>query len=223
MSVHSILSGETLPWDKDAGEVDEIGEELRDLLVDEGFEFDSELAQLTKEINDTINNLLRLSISLRNPAPHDRFMSSEYAKVGYFEANDKAHVEAKFPKASQTSILRLGRALSQRRQYFRYREAHHGKLAYGLYDSGRSEAGAQSTVASSIALAMKDPKTGLTTGHIDEDELSDAGFSQTSFATTAPDSERLIMPSLPQRAHDGPFECPFCFMIISVTTSRQWK
>ncbi|TGJ79453.1 hypothetical protein E0Z10_g9300 [Xylaria hypoxylon] len=220
---HSILSGETLPWDQDPGEAGELEEELKDLLKDEDFEFDSELSQLTKGIADAIGNLLRLSISLRNPAPHDRFMSTEYAKVRYFEANDKAHVGAKFPKLSQTIIMRLGQALSQKRQYFRYRESHHDKLARGLFDSGRSEAGAQSTVASSIPLAMRNPGSVPVFGELDEDERSDTGFSQTSFATTAPDSGRLRIPPLPKKSHDGPFECPFCFMLISVSSTHQWK
>ncbi|KAI0474346.1 hypothetical protein F4859DRAFT_514876 [Xylaria cf. heliscus] len=221
--VHSILSGETLPWDLDPGEVGELDQELKDLLVDEDFEFDSELGQLTKEISDVIGNLLRLSMSLRNPTPHDHFMSTEYAKVRYFEANDKAHVEAKFPRASQTLIIRLGQALSKRRQYFRYRESHHEKLARGLFDSGRSEAGAQSTVASSIPLAMRVSGAAHISGELDEDERSDTGFSQTSFATTAPDSDRLRIPPLPKKAYDGPFECPFCFMLISVSSTHQWK
>ncbi|KAI1365124.1 hypothetical protein F5Y08DRAFT_304936 [Xylaria arbuscula] len=220
--VHSILSGETLPWNCDAGETDELDEELKDLLVDEHFEFDSEMAQLTREIDDTIANLLRLSVSLRNPAPHDHFMSTEYANAGYSEAY-KAHVEAKFPKASQILISRLGQALSKRRQYFNYREAHHAKLASGLFDSEQSEAGAPTTVASSVPAAMRDLKTGIGFGRLDEDEHSDAGYSQTSFATTAPETDRLSIPPLPKRADDEPFECPFCFMIISVTSTRQWK
>ncbi|KAI1121420.1 hypothetical protein F5Y10DRAFT_282497 [Nemania abortiva] len=221
--VYSILSGETLPWDEEFGELGELDEELTDLLKNETFEFESELDQLTKEIADAISNLLRLSMSLRNPAPHDRFMSTEYAKVRYFEANDKAHVEAKFPKADQSLIIRLGQALSQRRQYFRYRESHHEKLARGLFDPGRPEADAQSTVASSIPLAMRVPGTNPVFGELDEDERSDTGFSQTSFATTAPDSERLRIPPLPKKSDKGPFECPFCFMLIFVKSTHQWK
>ncbi|KAI1746749.1 hypothetical protein F4782DRAFT_523557 [Xylaria castorea] len=220
--VHSILSGETLPWDQDPGDAGEL-DDLKDLLMDENFEFDSELGQLTKEITDAVGNLLRLSISLRNPAPHDRFMSTEYAKVHYFEANDIAHTKAKFPKASQTLIIRLGQALSQRRQYFRYRESHHEKLARGLFDSGRSNAGEQSTVASSIPIAMRVHGTVSAFRGLDEDERSDTGFSQTSFATTAPESDRLRIPPLPKRAYEGPFECPFCFMLISVSSTHQWK
>ncbi|KAF2972358.1 hypothetical protein GQX73_g1352 [Xylaria multiplex] len=221
--VYSILSGETIPWDQDSGGADNLDDKLKDLLTNEDFEFDSELSQLLKEIADAIGNLLRLSISLRNPAPHDRFMSTEYAKARYFEANDKAHTEAKFPRASQTLVTRLGQALSQRRQYFRYRESYHEKLAHGLFNSRRSEAGAQSTIASSIPQAMKDTGAVPTFRGLDEDERSDTGFSQTSFATTAPDSGRPRIPPLPKKSHDGPFECPFCFMLISVNSTHQWK
>ncbi|KAI0185432.1 hypothetical protein EV127DRAFT_348341 [Xylaria flabelliformis] len=219
--MHSILSGETVPWDQNPGDASEL-DEFKDLLMNEEFEFNSELGQLMNEITDAVGNLLRLSMSLRNPAPHDRFMSTEYAKVHYFEANDRAHVEAKFPKMSKVLITRLGQALSQRRQYFRYRESHHEKLSRGLFDSRRSEADAQSTVASSIPIAMK--VHGLPVfGELDEDERSDTGFSQTSFATTNPESDRLSIPPLPKKAYDDPFECPFCFMLISVSSTHQWK
>ncbi|KAI1741245.1 hypothetical protein F4680DRAFT_416205 [Xylaria scruposa] len=220
--VHSILSGETLPWDQDPGDPNEL-EELKDLLMNEDFEFETEIGQLMAEITDAIGNLLRLSISLRHPAPHDRFMSTEYAKAHYFEANDVAHTKAKFPRANETLVTRLGQALSQRRQYFRYRESHHEKLARGLFDSGRSIADAQSTVASSIPTERKDPGSVPIYGELDEDERSDTGFSQTSFATTAPESDRLRIPPLPKKAYDGPIECPFCFMLISVSSTNQWK
>ncbi|KAI1179693.1 hypothetical protein F4777DRAFT_574519 [Nemania sp. FL0916] len=218
-----ISSGEKLPWDQDPKEADGLDEEILELLVNENFEFDSEIDQLVQEVTDSIDNLLRLSMSLRNPAPHDHFMSTEYAKVQYFEENDRAHVEAKYPRASQILISRLGQGISQRRQYFRYRESHHEKMARGLVDSEHYEAGAQSTVASSIPIAMKVPGAAFTFRELDEDEQSDTGFSQTSFATTAPESDSLRIPPLPKRAHDGPFECPFCYMLISVSSIHQWK
>ncbi|KAI0425059.1 hypothetical protein F5Y09DRAFT_335293 [Xylaria sp. FL1042] len=149
--------------DQDSGEADELDEELKDLLISEDFEFDSELGQLTKEIADTIGYLLRLSILLHDPAPHDCFMSTEYAKARYFEANDKAYVEAKFPKASRTLI---------------------------------------STVALFVLLAMRGPEAVSIFGELDEDEHS----------------ERLRIPLLPKRSYNGPFECPFCFMMISVNS-----
>jgi len=201
----------------------ELDEELMDLLSKEEFDFDTQLSQLTEEIGGIIGNLLRLSISLRNPAPHDHFMSTEYATVRYFEPSDIAHVEAKFPQASQSVTIRIGQALSRKRQYFKYRESHHEQLAHGLFGSGGFEDDARGAGASSLPPTMRDPGSPPGFGELDKDEGSATGFSQTSLATTAPDSERLRIPPLPKRSYNNPFECPFCFMLISVSTPYQWK
>jgi len=38
-----------------------------------------------------------------------------------------------------------------------------------------------------------------------EDDRSDTGVSQTSYATSPSDSDALKVPQLPKEAHDGPF------------------
>jgi hypothetical protein len=164
-------------------------------------------------------------MSIRNPAPHDHFMSTEYAKAKYFNDFDIRHVEAKYKDAKPYLVRRLGAAISRRRQYFKYRESHHAKLSQGInFDEGATEAGAKSTVASSIPLGMKDVGTSAPSfGELDQDDRSETGISQTSCATTAPDSEKLRVPPLPKQHRKGPFECPFCFMLISVTNRFQWK
>ncbi|KAH7310916.1 hypothetical protein B0I35DRAFT_439884 [Stachybotrys elegans] len=223
--VKEILSGNATPWDEETTDTSEIDDELREMLKDEEFEFDSELDQLSVEITDIISSLLRLSISLRNPAPHDHFMSTEYAKEKYFSDFDISHVEEKYKDANPELVRRLGAAISRRRLYFKYRESHHAKLSQGLnFDESRTEAGANSTVASSVPLGMKDSGiSALSFGELDEDVGSEMGISQTSYATTAPGSEMLRVPPLPKQHINGPFECPFCFMLISVTNRRQWK
>ncbi|KAI1369758.1 hypothetical protein F5Y08DRAFT_291266 [Xylaria arbuscula] len=195
------------------GEIEELGQES-------GFD------EIIAEVNDIIGCLLRLSVSIKNPAPHDHFMSSKLIDTSYFEEYDLQHVEAKFPHANADLAHRIGKAISQRRQYFKYREAHHHKLNSGLaLDSRRSEGGgAQSTIASSIPAALKDDgKSHPAFSRLDEEETSNSGASQTSYAISGPPSGRLRMPSLPERASDGPFECPFCYMMLSVTTEIQWR
>ncbi|KID97744.1 transcription factor Cys6, partial [Metarhizium majus ARSEF 297] len=223
--VEAILSGKATPWDEEVIDGCDIDAELKEILGDEKFEFDSELAQLSVDIGDIINSLLRLSTSIRNPAPHDHFMSTEYAEDGYFSDFDVRHVEAKYKDANQDLVRRLGKAISRRRRYFKYRESHHAKLSQGLdLDQGCTEAGQKSTVASSVPLAMKDPGNSAPLfGELDEDDHSETGNSQTSYATTAPESEKLRVPTLPEQYKKGPFQCPFCFMLISVTNRIQWK
>nr|RBQ98546.1 hypothetical protein FVER53263_03599 [Fusarium verticillioides] len=57
----------------------------------------------------------------------------------------------------------------------------------------------------------------------DGDDISDAGRSQTSWATSAANPERRKIPALPAEAENGPFECPFCFMMVSVSSRNRWK
>ncbi|KAI0450709.1 hypothetical protein F5B21DRAFT_415916 [Xylaria acuta] len=186
---------------------------------------ETEVLEIVEDMGDIIGCLLRLSISIRNPAPHDHFMSSKFTDTSHFEEYDVEHVKAKLPRVEPCLASRLGKAVSRRRQYFKYRETHHQKLNAGL-DTGskRSEAGPQSTVASSIPTALKEGGSSHPAfSRVEEEELSNSGASQTSYATSGPQSGRLKIPSLPKQASDGPFECPYCYMIISVSTTIQWK
>ncbi|KAI1429727.1 hypothetical protein F5Y12DRAFT_333535 [Xylaria sp. FL1777] len=186
---------------------------------------ETEVIEIAADIGDIIGCLLRLSVSIRNPAPHDHFMSSKFIDTSYFEEYDVEHVKAKLPRVNPALARRLGKAISQRRQYFKYREAHHHKLNAGLdLDSKRSVAGAQSTIASSIPTALKDgEKSHPAFGQLNEEERSNSGASQTSYASSGPESGRLKIPPLPKQAGDGPFECLFCYMMISVSTTIQWR
>jgi hypothetical protein len=185
---------------------------------------DAEVLEIAADIGDIIGCLLRLSVSIRNPAPHDHFMSSKFIDTSYFEEYDVEHVKAKLLNVDPALAHRLGKAISRRRQYFKYREIHHQKLSAGLdLDSTRSEAGVQTTVASSIPTALKDNKSSWPPSNRLEEELSNSGDSQTSYATSGPESGRPKIPPLPKQAGDGPFECPFCYMMISASTTIQWK
>ncbi|KAI3316708.1 hypothetical protein HD806DRAFT_517004 [Xylariaceae sp. AK1471] len=185
----------------------------------------SELAEVIADIKDIIACLLRLSMSIRNPAPHDHFMSSNFTDTSHFEEFDISHVKSKFPGLDISLADRIGKAISHRRQYFKYREHHHQKLSWALdVDTDMCDHDHQSTVASSIPKGMKTETAGQPAfARLNEDERSDTGVTATSFATSMTNSGRLKVPPLPKQADDGPFECPYCFMIISVSTRIGWK
>ena len=188
---------------------------------------DTELKQLHSGMAGSVTLLFRLSMAIRSPAPHDQFMKSMNIDTSYYEQYDIMHVRQKFPQAEEYLVARLGRAISRRRQYLKYREAHHKKLAYNLeatdnpnHDSSHTEIVPESTVASSLSPALKEAD------HLDlsEDSGSDTGFSDASTATSASNTMKLRPPPLPKEAQDGsPFECPLCFMIISVRSTLSWK
>lgn len=218
----AIVSGDKVPWDK----LDE--EPLRD---DEGEGFpgdlpDTELGQISRDIVEVVNCLLRLSVSIRNPAPHDRFAAWATTDMSHYEQFDTQHVKSKFGSTINEALAtRLGKAISRRRQYFRYRESHHAKLSHGLEEDVKGGE-LESTVASSIPLQMKDTSQKEPTSQmqiLDEDTRSDTGVSETSFASSAPGTAKIRLPSLPKESEKGPFECPFCFMMISATNSISWK
>ncbi|KAK1750890.1 hypothetical protein QBC47DRAFT_330971 [Echria macrotheca] len=204
-------------------------------------------ATLQTDFAEIIDCLLRLSVAIANPAPYDRFRKFQGAPsedISYREVYDIAHVRDKCPGASQEVCEILGKAITRRRQFFRYRRDHHEKLAAGLDattveegNDARSEIVAK-TIASSIPEPMKTMTENLDRyGQvIDEDNHSETAGSVTSYATSAGLALRgmevgnvdnlpppLRVPELPTANANGIFECPFCFRMISAPTRQAWK
>ncbi|KAK1848134.1 hypothetical protein CCHR01_09250 [Colletotrichum chrysophilum] len=210
-----IMNGKATPWE----EMEDDEEPLDDL------EMETEMEQITLDITELVDCLLRLSVSIQNPAPHDRFMSSTFTDASAYEDFDIQHVQAKFQDIDEGLAQRLGKAMSRRRQYFKYREAHHQKLSHGLDrhgDTNKTEPTlpAPSTLASSIPLQMKQ---GALVEFSGDDTQSDGRASAMSFATSVSGPKTLKVPPMPEHALKGPFMCPFCYLIISVQDTRAWK
>lgn len=197
---------------------------------DESLEGENELRQLLTNIHETITFLLRLSVAIQNPTPHDRYLESGKLNTARtFEKFDIPHVRDKFPLASEAVVEVMGKAISRRREYFEYRKSHSKKLSDGIPGNGeenenedaRTEFRPLSTVASSIPQELK------TIGHVlelDVDQLSDIGTTETSVATSGEQSQYRRIPPVPQEAkNEEPFPCPYCFMLISVRSRRSWK
>ncbi|KAJ4276245.1 hypothetical protein NW764_009709 [Fusarium oxysporum] len=207
---HDILIGNEVPWDKiNAGD-------------DEDFDGrDTEFNQISVDIADEVNCLLRLSVAIRNPAPHDRFIKSHSIDTSHYETFDIQHVSSKFRTIEPLLAERLGKAISRRRQFFNYRLAHRTKLSQGLTHEG----GDAETIASSLPEYLKDVARGGQPLPINAigDEGSDSGCSQTSYATSLADLDQCRIPPLPKDSSEGPFECPFCHTIIVANTRSSWK
>ncbi|KAK3361288.1 hypothetical protein B0T24DRAFT_652984 [Lasiosphaeria ovina] len=153
--------------------------------------------------------------TIRNPAPHDRYVSAKLTDTSYFKPFDVQHVYSKFEGIHPWRAERLGKAVSRKRQYLKYRQTHHEKLSFGLDEHGQPGQHNATIVIS----ALDQPTIAVL-----EDDRSDAGVSQTSYATSmAAGSERLSVPPLPNEAQRGPFQCPFCFMMIVAEDRVAWK
>ncbi|KAF5585568.1 zinc finger transcription factor ace1 [Fusarium pseudocircinatum] len=214
-----ILTGQLTPWDQDLS----LADFSDDDSDDESFQVDvpepSELSQILVSIVEDINCLFRLSVSIHNPSPHDRFKKACLTDTSGYEPFDVQHVCNKLSKAPKPIAERLGKAISRRRQYFKYRELHHHKLASGLDLDDKDQM--QSTIASSLPKKLNANEA--ISLEEDVDDASDTRSSQTSWVTSAANSVRRKIPALPAEAQKGPFECPFCFMMVSITSRNHWK
>ncbi|KAF5003298.1 hypothetical protein FDECE_10149 [Fusarium decemcellulare] len=216
----AILTGERVPWDQLEDEATLADDTLSrdESSCDEELPA-TEIEQIASDVPDAVNCLLRLSVAIRNPAPHDRFATFVSIDASHYEQFDTQHVRDKFEHIDQSIAKRLGQAISRRRQYFKYRESHHLKLSHGLDDTEQKDG--ESTIASSLPVHVKAAHINLSS--INEDVVSDSGVTQTSFTSSNADAEKLRVPPLPKDAERGPFECPFCYMMITATSIISWK
>lgn len=215
---------------------------------DDDISLETRLATLCADVKESIDCLLRLSVAIANPAPHERVrtvgLAGALEDVSFREVYDIGYVRDKFPAMSSELSTVLGKAITRRRQFFKYREAHHAKLASGLgtatqEDTSRTEV-VPNTVASSLPDFMKAAKDVNLTTSVDvlnEDNRSDAAMSQTSYATSAgflaeglegqaqhlKPPPPLRVPPLPAASERGFFECPFCYRMVSASTRAAWK
>ncbi|KAI1069122.1 hypothetical protein LB507_006313 [Fusarium sp. FIESC RH6] len=211
---HAIEIGEKVPWDHAKDD---------ELSIGSGSESESdvsttEMGQIAQIVSDTVECLLRLSVAIRNPAPHDRFATFVSIDASHCEPFDVQHVKSKFSEIEPFLADRLGRAISRRREYFKYREIQHLQLSQG---PNCREASDESTVVSSLPECAK--AAGFNIETVNEDEISDSGVTQTSFASSHSGNDNIRIPPLPREAENGPFQCPFCYMMIIATSSISWK
>lgn len=186
----------------------------------DGSSDDVGLKRILSQIEEVLDCLMRLAITIRNPAPYDQFRS----RAGVISCPsqwDIEHVQHKFPNIHPVISDRLGKALTQRRQYLRYREEHHLRLQEGLNsdDDDNGSKGKGTTIASSVPHDSRDDAP--TALEDTEDTYSDN--STISYATTCADQGVPRIPPIPSGYETGPFLCPFCHMLISVDAESDWK
>lgn len=211
----------------------------------------SEIKEIFESITDAINNLFRLSMIIRNNTSRDRYAKAAAAalSVPFDDQFDINHVEHKFPalktKGKKWLITRLGKAITQRRQYLRYCREHHDKisrehhptlkpqvvqpilikpeLVIGLHPDTQSVfSKPTSTLAPTQASTLL-----LTSDQIPEDVPAEDTQSQTSYATSNDEentSHKLRVIKLEDVSKGvGHFECPYCWQIQASKNQKSWK
>lgn len=250
-----IINGNIVPWeynldassdsDSDSGSNASTIDDEADIVF-----VSTELAQLLGNMTEINTCLMRLSMAIRTPAPHDQCIRSKGLGVAHFEAYDVEHVREKFPNAPDYLAIRMGKAASRRRQYLRYRENHRRRLGLGLNTAAlpgsgsvglplanttASSASATSTTApsgtgpsqrveSTLASPIPDHmRVQPTMPEINEDDHDEGARSLTTYASAKPNTAKLRPPLLPESADGGEtFECPLCYRMTSVERVMSW-
>ncbi|OMP89197.1 hypothetical protein BK809_0005918 [Diplodia seriata] len=272
----AIVTGARLPYEQQAARGDFSDDSASDdSSEDEDGSSDGgrprfELQQRMSEIVDIINSLYRLSIRIRNPTIRIRSLKaatyrqidpdtgvdvlSQYAEYdrGYV-ADSLAQLRAGFPQRKNEDVAflvdRLSKAITKRRQQFKYWKRHRDKLSIpapakedvpptggiqGLQPQPGTNGIDSSVHAPNVVKfdlrappSEAQPRTLLSgteaTAH--HRTLDDAVDSQsvTSVATTARDlgGHGIDLPPPPSSA-DGErdFECPYCYVICPARYGR---
>ena len=212
-----------------------------------------EVQDLFQAAENTIGNLLRLSVIIHKPVPKDR-----YARLATLDPiddkYDQNHIWEKYPcvRKSPWLIERIGKANAKRRQYFLYREKHREKLSQGVigdtkpthdrdlpksvrgtpthnveteFHSQPSGQRSRETLPSTAATTLILKTNSNIDLNVNEGD-SDNGQSMTSFATSVGEGSDNVVhfPPQPDASINGKeFECPYCWTIVSVKNWQAWK
>jgi hypothetical protein len=209
----------------------------------------TELQQiLLTDVPEIITCLYKLSQAIRNPAPHDRYLKSTSIDTSHFEFWDIQHIENKFPNAPNFLAIRLGKAISRRRQYLKYCDKHRRKLGQDIdpprlpaiirkvpktvlapqffqNDEPLTKVDAVEPSEVATTVLTQTTATTFTASNIEVEVESDSGQTQTSYtpSESADEGPKPRPPPPPKQFHDNqPFECPFCFTIVNVKSIRSW-
>ena len=202
---------------------------LTDDSSDEGDDT-TEAQKIYDGVVEIITCLLQLSMQIRRPADHDRLLGTRKEDVASFEPYDKRHVVEKFPQTNDEVATRLGAAISRRRAALKYRERHHAKLGQGISRATevveaagvRTGEQASTILSDTVATEFHEPNTEPNIEF--DDTASTSGISQTSYAQSILEgSDGIKIPPPPKESSDGkPFECPYCYFVITIDSRRSW-
>lgn len=198
-------------------EEDSLGEEIdfsdSELALDESPDL-TEVQQIYHNLVDIINFLFRITMAIRQPSGHDQLLGVKIGDVSFFEPWAKQHISHKYPGADDYIVDRLSATMARQKAVLKYREKHHQKLSQGLFSSTKFS----DTVATDRVIPDTDDQLQF------PDTTSDSGVSQTSYAPSLMTAqETMSIPQLPKEsANRSPFECPYCYHIITVRHQKDW-
>ncbi|OJI83017.1 hypothetical protein ASPTUDRAFT_44346 [Aspergillus tubingensis CBS 134.48] len=213
----------SLSGEKEDEEDDQLDEDLQSLITELNLDNMSDSVLTASEAHESLVNkvsqLFDISMTVRKPAQQDRLIGTEKSDAEPFKFNFHQHVSHKYPQAENQLVDRISSAMARQRAILKYRERHHLKLSQGL---NIDEAGDNTTVQLSVTVASAFKLE--TPGQKSDDLMSNSDASFTSYAgSLLSGGEKLAIPALPREAAERrPFECPYCYYIITLKDRQAW-
>ncbi|OJZ91026.1 hypothetical protein ASPFODRAFT_203495 [Aspergillus luchuensis CBS 106.47] len=215
--LRNSLSGE-----KEDVEDDQLDEDLQSLITELNLDNPSDSILTVSEAHESLVNkvsqLFDISMTVRKPAQQDRLIGTEKSDAEPFKFNFHQHVSHKYPQAENQLVERISSAMARQRAILKYRERHHLKLNQGLNIGADDTTTVQlsETVASAFKLETPSQKS--------DDLMSNSDASFTSYAgSLLSGGEKLAIPAFPREAAERrPFECPYCYYIITLKDRQAW-
>ena len=223
----SIAESNSGTYDSDSSENEMSPVEAANFLVD----------RLCSSVAKSINVLLKLSVTFRNPVPIERYQKAKKIDMRNWAQRDQEYVDQKFPNMKKFLNARLVQAILARRRFLAYCKEHHFKLARGLSNDLKevgaysseglgSSQGAESvseTTASRVP-AIEDGTENSSRGRLFPSKGRDSDkHSMTSYSSNSGDPSRPKIPLPPVYLEDGPFPCPYCYLYIEPSTKVDWR
>ncbi|RFU33867.1 hypothetical protein B7463_g2501, partial [Scytalidium lignicola] len=229
-----IITSITMNKSWESGELSDESEYEDDEEKNEGNT--SELQELFSAIKSSNMNLMKLSMVVRSSPVRDDYFKAASRYRTWNPYPDIGHVKEKHGSAKGSNdwlLERLGKAITRRRQFLKYRVEHHERLTgvWGDEEEKDDYKKPEKTIASTKATTFIAADNVLQK----EESYGPASFgSQTSYEATVAEGEeisaKLSVPNHPTLAFPGvpfefgePFQCPYCFTEQRVQNKAGWK
>lgn len=201
-------------------------------------------SQNVDHVNDIVTRLFKTSALIVSHTSTDRYVRAESRKEHFTDVCDIAHVRSKFTSKDGCNdwlLIRLGKAITKRRQFLRYAREHYEKIV----DDSDSEDAAELTKTAKEKLQTRDQlsRDAVTKRH----SISNPTEKHTRASTMVPvvmedileredsstlatsinglqSKDRLSVPQLSGVAELGnDFVCPYCWKAHAFSRHLAWK
>jgi hypothetical protein len=234
-----IVSGEQANEVWQVGAISDSEDEETDQPLTEA-PMTSELDELLSAIRSSNSSLMELSMIIRDSPLRDDYLKAA-SRYKLDPVWDIGHVREKHGSAKMSSdwlLERLGKSITQRRQYLIYRKEHHKKLSENLDEDTEDIEGNEDENPEETIAETKHTKatTVIERKYEPRKDGSEAGGSfgsETSYEATVVGEgaeHRLLVPQHPTMAFDSipfeygnPFQCPYCYTEQIVKNRGKWK